>query len=95
MALLLLRRKLFSDRQDIVQASCKHSMQRVFKKTTQYDRQARRNLTFQGQMPQMLAVYFRSWAEVELPIRPTTEDEEHAAMEEVYELTVVDMFGTF
>jgi hypothetical protein len=44
-------------------------------------------------MPQMLAAYFRWCAEAELPIRPAAEEEEHPAVEEIYELTVVDMFG--
>ncbi|KAJ7472491.1 hypothetical protein FB451DRAFT_1339449 [Mycena latifolia] len=60
---------------------------------TRRDRTERRNLVFQDQMPQMLAAYFRMCAEAELPIRPATE-EEHDAVEEIYELTVVDMFDT-
>ncbi|KAJ6493862.1 hypothetical protein DFH09DRAFT_1104322 [Mycena vulgaris] len=49
------------------------------------------NLTFQGQMSQLLSAYFQMCAEGEISIRPDVE-EEHEVNEEIYELTVVDMF---
>ncbi|KAJ6522141.1 hypothetical protein DFH09DRAFT_1424226 [Mycena vulgaris] len=61
---------------------------------TRRDRTERRNLAFQGQMPQMLAAYFRMCARDELPVRAGTEDVGEGLTDEIYELTVVDMFDT-
>ncbi|KAJ6474077.1 hypothetical protein DFH09DRAFT_1343351 [Mycena vulgaris] len=72
--------------------------ERAEPKWTQYDWRTRRdrtklrNLAFQGQMPQMLAAYFRMCAWDELPVRASAEVE--GVMEEIYKITVVDMFDT-
>ncbi|KAJ7455142.1 hypothetical protein FB451DRAFT_1184469 [Mycena latifolia] len=62
---------------------------------TRRDRTELQNVAFQAQMPEMLSAYFRMCAEGEIPIRPDVEEEDkHEAVEEIYELTVVDMFDT-
>jgi hypothetical protein len=47
-------------------------------------------------MPEMVAAYIRYCAEEEMPTRPReTPQPGPPAAEEVYEITVVDMFGAF
>ncbi|KAJ6603535.1 hypothetical protein DFH09DRAFT_1242787 [Mycena vulgaris] len=60
---------------------------------TRRDRTELRNLAFLGQMPEMMSAYLRMCAGAEMPFRPLDEDEEPAT-EEIYELTIVDMFDT-
>ncbi|KAJ7885831.1 hypothetical protein B0H13DRAFT_1889454 [Mycena leptocephala] len=55
----------------------------------------KRNLAFQGQMPEMVTTYIRYCAEQEMPARPRdTPQPGPPTAEEVYEITVVDMFDT-
>ncbi|KAJ6524705.1 hypothetical protein DFH09DRAFT_937089 [Mycena vulgaris] len=60
---------------------------------TRRDRTERRNLAFLAQMPQMMSAYLRMCAAEEMPFRPLAEEDE-PSVEEIYELTVVDMFNT-
>ncbi|KAJ7429411.1 hypothetical protein B0H11DRAFT_2409247 [Mycena galericulata] len=63
---------------------------------TRRDRTEKRNVAFQSQMPEMVTAYIRYCAEQELPTRAS-----HSscplpnAVEEVYDIQVVDMFGAY
>ncbi|KAJ7795486.1 hypothetical protein B0H14DRAFT_2620904 [Mycena olivaceomarginata] len=62
---------------------------------TRRDRTEIRNLAFQGQMPEMVAAYIRYCAEQEMPARPRDAPQPGPpTLEEVYKITVVDMFDT-
>ena len=61
---------------------------------TRRDRTEARNLAFQGQMPWMVSAYIRYCAEQEMPTRPRDTPQAGPPMvDEVYEITVVHMFG--
>ncbi|KAJ7840296.1 hypothetical protein B0H14DRAFT_2587525 [Mycena olivaceomarginata] len=54
-----------------------------------------RNLAFQGQMPEMVSAYICYCTEQEMPARPRdTPQPGPPTVEEVYEITMVDMFNT-
>ncbi|KAJ7866594.1 hypothetical protein B0H14DRAFT_3084195 [Mycena olivaceomarginata] len=62
---------------------------------TRRDRTEVRNLAFQGQMPEMVNAYIRYCVEHEMPARPRdTPQPGPPTVDEVYEITVVDMFDT-
>ncbi|KAJ7894657.1 hypothetical protein B0H14DRAFT_3646389 [Mycena olivaceomarginata] len=62
---------------------------------TRRDHTEIRNLAFQGQMPAMVTAYIRYCMEEEMPARPRdTPQPGLPTVEEVYEITVVDMFDT-
>jgi hypothetical protein len=73
-------------------------MSRFFRKAedfrTRRDRTEVRNLAFQGQMPEMVNAYIRYCVEHEMPARPRdTPQPGPPTVDEVYKITVVDMFG--
>ncbi|KAJ7836778.1 hypothetical protein B0H14DRAFT_3460500 [Mycena olivaceomarginata] len=62
---------------------------------TRRDRTETRNRAFLSQMPEMVSVYMRFCAEPEMSMRPqSAERAQQAAVEEIYEIDVVDMFDT-
>lgn len=62
---------------------------------TRRDRTETRNIAFQGQMKEMVTAYVRYCAEQEIPTRSQEPPQSEATtVEEVYDIQVVDMFGT-
>ncbi|KAF7353148.1 hypothetical protein MSAN_01502300 [Mycena sanguinolenta] len=59
---------------------------------TRRDLTERRNRAFDSQMSDMLSAYIRMCAEPEMPAQPRGDDD--AEVEELYEIQVVDIFGT-
>jgi hypothetical protein len=59
---------------------------------THRDHTELRNRAFSSQMPEIVSAYIRMCAELEMPARPRSDDDQE---EEIYEIQVVDMFGRF